>query len=543
MNRKREDSPARARCVPRAAWAILALLGGFLTALAQSPTLPAPTLPAPTPLPQAEVPALQPPWLERAMPIDLPTALRLAQTTNLDVARAREVVAQTQAQLSRARSLLLPNYNYGTTYLDHEGHLQQQGGDILNRNRTSLWVGGGPGIQLPLAEVIFTPLAARQVVAASEANVQRVTNDTLLAVADTYVAVLRARRRLAALAEALEQLTAPRPAPVRGQSKGLLPMVRDFVEVGGKEALRADVYRVEVEVYRRRNDVSQALQDMRVAMAELARLLHLDPEVPLLPLEDFRQAVPLPGEQWAELAPEALVAYALNNRPELAENQALIQAAVARVRAAKFRPFLPTLGANFVDGWFGGSPVIIGRRNGVDILGHSGRIDSFGHRSDLELNAVYQLRGLGFGNRAEVFEQKALQEQALIRQLQLQDQVIAQVVQAQTQVLSSQERLNLLRASLFGDAGGENGPAFQSLRLSLERIRQGEGRPLEALDSVRGLLDLLDAYGQALTEYERSRFRLLTALGVPGHALPEQEHPPPGVENGAPHPERGASAP
>jgi len=35
------------------------------------------------------------------------------------------------------------------------------------------------------------------------------------------------------------------------------------------------------------------------------------------------------------------------------------------------------------------------------------------------------------------------------------------------------------------------------------------------LDSIRGLNDVLEAYGQAVTDYERARFRLLIALGLP----------------------------
>ena len=44
-------------------------------------------------------------------------------------------------------------------------------------------------------------------------------------------------------------------------------------------------------------------------------------------------------------------------------------------------------------------------------------------------------------------------------------------------------------------------------------------RPLEVLDSIRGLNDTLEAYGQAVTDYERSRFRLLLTLGLPPEAI------------------------
>jgi hypothetical protein len=55
--------------------------------------------------------------------------------------------------------------------------------------------------------------------------------------------------------------------------------------------------------------------------------------------------------------------------------------------------------------------------------------------------------------------------------------------------------------------------------LNFERIRGAAGRPLEVLDSIRGLADTLEAYGVDVTNYERARFRLLYALGVPPHSL------------------------
>ena len=95
--------------------------------------------------------------------------------------------------------------------------------------------------------------------------------------------------------------------------------------------------RVRVEVLRRQEEKVGALQEFRVAMAELARLVRLDPTIPLWPVEDFRYPMELPGAGLAETPLEELVRVALNNRPELAENQALVRAAVERVRTARFR--------------------------------------------------------------------------------------------------------------------------------------------------------------------------------------------------------------
>ncbi len=97
-----------------------------------------------------------------------------------------------------------------------------------------------------------------------------------------------------------------------------------------------------------------AIQEFRVAAAELARVLRIDPEIPLWPLEDFRFPMAL-DDPWYQLPVADLVQIALDNRPELAENRAEVQAAVERVRAARYRPLLPNLVLNYSWGDFGGA--------------------------------------------------------------------------------------------------------------------------------------------------------------------------------------------
>src|SRR5262249_49396299 len=146
---------------------------------------------------------------------------------------------------------------------------------------------------------------------------------------------------------------------------------------------------------------------------------------------------------------------------------------------------------------------------------HSGRIHNFNTRTDFDVTLVWRLQNLGVGNLAEYREQRALYQQAQLRQLQVQDRVITQVVQALEQGRQGQERVRITRSALFAPKGAADGPVYRSLRLNFDRIRGAEGRPLEVLDSIRGLNDLLEAYYQAMTDLERAYFRLLTALGLP----------------------------
>ena len=72
-------------------------------------------------------------------------------------------------------------------------------------------------------------------------------------------------------------------------------------------------------------------------------------------------------------------------------------------------------------------------------------------------------------------------------------------------------------------------PKVDWFEIISENFMVDSGRPLEVLDSIRSLSDLLDAYGQSCTDYERARFRLLVALGIPPAELtaPPGNLPPP----------------
>src|SRR5262249_50440871 len=150
-----------------------------------------------------------------------------------------------------------------------------------------------------------------------------------------------------------------------------------------------------------------------VAAARLARLLQLLPDVVLHPAEPALLPVALVPED-APL-PE-LIAQGLANRPELAENRALILAALERWRAAKVAPHVPNLRLALAAGGYGG---------GInDFFG------DFNGRNDVTGSAVWQLRNFGLGNVAIVRERHSQYAQVSLRQHSLQAEVGAQVVTA-----------------------------------------------------------------------------------------------------------------
>jgi hypothetical protein len=260
---------------------------------------------------------------------------------------------------------------------------------------------------------------------------------------------------------------------------------------------------------------------------ELARLLRLDPRIRFGPMEDRWAAVPMPGTDWLQREVEELIEFAMRNRPEIAENIALVRFSLERERGAHYRPYLPQVQMSYFAGGFGGGPLRDPRSKITQAL--NGPIDKpvsstsdigrFGHRSDLGVSVGWQLQGFGFGNIAELRESRAMHTQAALRLLAAQDRVRAQVVQVHSSLIQNSERLWVSWEAIADKDGKSNGPVFESVRLNFQRIRGGEGRPLEALDSIRGMNDTLEAYANGLSDYDRTRFRLLVVLGIPSEAL------------------------
>src|SRR5262249_10692889 len=136
---------------------------------------------------------------------------------------------------------------------------------------------------------------------------------------------------------------------------------------------------------------------------------------------------------------------------------------------------------------------------------------------------VWRFQNMGLGNLAELREQEALARQASLRQLPLQDQVVTQIVQNYEVMNGRRERVDVTRSAWFDRAGQPTGPVFQALRLGFDRVKNEQNaRPLEVMDSIRGLNDMLESYGQAVTDYERARFRMLILLGLPAADIVEQ---------------------
>jgi outer membrane protein TolC len=444
----------------------------------------------------AEPPTALGPLDKRSLPINLATALQLANARGLDIQFAAARVQAAFAALERTKVLWLPNIVSGADLTRHDGQIQDIVGNVFGTSRQALFVGAGPNIQFAVTDALYAPLAARQIVRARQAEQQAVANDTMLAVADAFFGVQQARGDLSG-AESF----------VRSAEE----LVRRAEQLAPGLAPPLEANRARTELARRRQQVVSLRERWQVAGAELARIVRLDPAAQVEPEEPAALQVTLvvPGA-----VVDDLIALGLRSRPELAARQAVVEATLAQIRQERIRPFVPSV---LIRGIATSNPGLAG---GLFGGGVNSTWNNFGARSDWDAQLVWEIQNLGFGNRARIRERRAEHQAALIDVFRIQDRIAAEVAQSYAQVQSARQRITDAEAGLSDAADTFN----KSLEGMSQTRRSGELliliiRPSEAVQALQALAQANTDYFGAIADYNRAQFRLYRALGQPADCL------------------------
>jgi outer membrane protein TolC len=429
---------------------------------------------------------------ETAHSIDLPTVLELTSGRNPQVAFARARIDEAFAQLDRAQVLWLPSLRAGVTYDKHEGSAQAIDGTVFNVSRSALFSGFGgvlPGAATPaipglyanfqLTDAIFQPRIAQRTAAARQSAATAAANDALLAASLAYLDLLRARQDLAIANQAREH------------TRQLAELTGAYAETG--KGNDADHDRALAELAIRENDAQSGRETVRVASARLAQQLNLDPLLVFEPQEPI--IVPIEFVA-TDTPPAELVARGLRSRPEIAESRHLVAEAVERLEREKHAPLIPSVLLGIGYGGFGG--------------GTGGNITHFNNSFDSVVGAFWEVRNLGFGERAARCEAQSRIQQAEFKQVAALDQVAREVVEAHVQARTRKEQIATAEQAV--------GAALSSYERNLERIKNVQGLPLEALQSIQALTQARREYLRAVASYNEAQLRLQRALGWPAES-------------------------
>lgn len=431
-------------------------------------------------------PAGEPLYVES---IDLATALAAIDASHPAVGIARWRTEEAFAQLAAARTLWLPTLQAGANYHRLDGNLQASDGTILDVNRSGLQAGLGagavgagqtvrPGLvaEFHVADALFQPRIVERRAWARGHAATAVLHDQLLAAGLAHQQLLWAHQRLALLEDHSDRI---------GK---LAELTADFAAAG--EGLQSDADRLATERQLAEADVRLGEEQVTTSSARLVEALSAPPGMLFICAEPV--AMPI------ELLPvdsslNWLVSTGLSNRPELKEAQCLVAEAVARLRRERTAPLVPSvlLGMNY--GGFGGG------------LGDT--VAQFHDRAEFNALAVWQIRNLGFGESAVRGERGAAIQQAMFDRVRVMDRVAREIVEAQGQAVARSARVEATKSAIE--------TAANSYDRNLARIRQGQGLPIEALQSAQALFTARQAYLQAVVDYNEAQLRLYRALGWP----------------------------
>ncbi len=272
------------------------------------------------------------------------------------------------------------------------------------------------------------------------------------------------------------------------QAQELSELTGQFAQAG--QGAAADADRAVTELSQRQIEVFRTEEAIRVAGARLAQLLRLDQNLRLLPAEPT--IVPLEIVR-TDIPLRELTATGLSQRPELAEQRYLVGEAVTRLRREEYAPLIPS--------------VMLGASYGGLSSGINSDLAPVSDRLDFDALAYWEIRNLGHGDAAAKREASAVLRQSQLRQLDALDQVAREISEAYAQVQA--------RAQALGPAEQGWRAAEQSRRRNWERIRAGQGLPIEALQANIALDSAQRVYLRSVSEYNAAQLRLQHALGYP----------------------------
>jgi outer membrane protein TolC len=418
----------------------------------------------------------------------------MVNTSNPTIALALARVQEAYARLGQAEVAWLPdlwaggnpsNLTFMPMFYVHNGLVQNSRGQVFDVVKANASFPVGAGLNLSIADAIFGPRIARDLVAAEQARSRVVTYNIQLDVALTYLDLLRVYGALAINRESLSK------------AEYIVNLAATYVREGlGKTTADANRARTELEI--RRQERIDLEAEAAVVSSHLAQLLLLEPTVDLIPAD----AQVLPIELVAADAPlEDLISIGLMNRPELAESRALVAASLARWREERTRPLIPNVQMAYYGAQFGaGTPAL----------------HDYGWRDDFFVQASWELKNAGLGNLFSARASRAQYTEANFHVMEVQAAVAAEVTAAGKVVRArARELANAQEAVRQAES------MWQKLQNAAFGVAVPFGKgprmfdPIEPILAEQALHEARLRYLSAVIDYNRNQFRLFWAMGQP----------------------------
>ena len=417
------------------------------------------------------------------LPITLDTVLRLAEEQNTQVALARARVAEACAETDLAAKRWLPDLYIGTGWYRHEGGIQLENGNAIYSSTGALLSGVELHSVLDLREQTYRSVVAQRKQWQQKGELSKITSETLLDAASTYLDLLTAVTGQA-IARSLETDLA-----------GLLPQAEKLA--ANEPAAEVEVERIKAELVGRKNNQRQLKAQADAASAKLVYLLGLDPCTVLLPAD--KEIVPVELVDIGNCTGD-LVARALGQGPGVRELEGLVALVEDAIKKSQgMARFLPTFEMRMAEGAFGAG---------------QGQVLDYNNRWDLGLQMRWNLTD--FAKRKEASRiADAQRNQAHLAYQDLRGKLTAGVHEARESILAGKDQIDLSKQQI------EHARKARALsKTRLDKLIPG-ATASESLLSLQSVAMAQLAHLNAVREYNKAQLRLLILTGGAGAACHE----------------------
>jgi outer membrane protein TolC len=408
------------------------------------------------------------------IPIDLDAVMRLAEGQNRQIALARERLHESQIERELSAGAWLPKVYAGIGYYRHEGGIQNEDGTLTHSSFGTLFPGVEICTEYDVKEATFRRVDACRKLWQQRGEVTKVTNETLLDAANTYIDLLAARRG---------------ETVGREIDKYADDLLKRAEKLNTDGSLKFVVEGLKAEAAGRAQALRKLHQQGDAAAMKLAYLLGLPPDAQLVPTDRTFAPIDLVDAGPPE---EVLIRQAVTTGPGVRELEGLldtIHGGMAELEGPK--KFMPTLRLSAIEGAFGAGP--------------GSRLD-WDNRFDLGIQARWNLTEFLTAREQKQLARSKL-DQAHLTYDDLKAKLTLGVREARAAILTGQQQVV---------SGGEMvRHASETYRLS--NLRLTENAPgsstNEVLQAVRGLEQAHAIYLQSIREYNKAQIRLTLLLG------------------------------
>jgi outer membrane protein TolC len=439
-------------------------------------------LPEPAKVQKTEQPServqLAHPVTRRAVPIALDTVLRLAEEQNHQVALAREKLAASETEKHLADLSWLPDIHAGVAYYRHEGGIQNEDGTLTHSSFGSLFPGADLTARLDLRDSMYKRINAERQVWQQEHELSRITSETLLEAASTYIDLLTARTTEAEFKR------------IEAKENEVVKRAEALFKSDASNEVLAEAARAQATG--RKQAISQTHAQGDAAAAKLAYLLGLGPDVELIPVETALKPITLVDDKQPT---DALVAQALQAGPgirELEQMVAVIQDGIDR--ASGCGRFLPVFEVRALEGAFLAGP--------GDSLSSSNRLD-MGFQMRWNLTDLFTAK-----DRTQLAQSRLQQAELGVEDLR--GKLTMGVQESQLNIQASREEITLGNRQIQH--------ADKSYQLSDKRLKENVpgGSTTEVLAALRVVEMAHLGTLSAIRAHNKAQVRLMVLTGAAG---------------------------